>query len=393
MSDTTPPGSSPRDAAPVDPAPPATAGQAGAPSSAPIAPAPIAPAAMTLPAPAAPHPPPGLVAIPLPPPPPSRRRWLLLLLLLVGGAGGGAWVWQHTRPTLPPGITVSNGRLEADEIDIATKFSGRIAQIMADEGDRVRQGQIVAKLDTSDLQASLKQAEAQIAQARFTIAQTQADLVQNGAQVKLAAQELDRARQLVVRGFQTQEVVDQRQAAFDSAVATYRAAEAKIAANTAAMEAAIHSADLIRINIADNTLTAPKTGPIQYRLANVGEVLPAGGKVFTMLDETYVYMDVFLPSRAAGQVRLGDQARIVLDSAAAPIPASVSFIASQNQFTPKMVETKEERDKLMFRVRVRIDPAWLAAGHGIAQAGQPGLAYIRLDPRTAWPATLQPPQS
>jgi len=328
---------------------------------------------------------------PFNPAPKRRRRTLLLVLLLAGIGGGGAFWWQHTRPILPPGIAFSNGRLEADEIDIATKFAGRIDRVLADEGDHVRAGQVVATIDTRDLQASLAAAEAQIDQARHTIAQSQAELVSDGTQLKLAAQELARARQLVAKDFETREVLDQRQAGFDAATAAYHGTEAKIAAATAAMQAAIHSAELIRVNIADNVLVAPKSGPIQYRLANVGEVLPAGGKVFTMLDETDVYMDIFLPSPAAGKVRLGDEARIVLESGNEPIPATVGFIASENQFTPKMVETKQERDKLMFRVRIRIDPAWLKSAAAGAPAGQPGLGYIQLDPQTPWPDALRTP--
>ncbi|HTR17251.1 MAG TPA: HlyD family efflux transporter periplasmic adaptor subunit [Acetobacteraceae bacterium] len=331
--------------------------------------------------------------IPVSPPPERPRRWrgrLGLLILLLGGIGGGAYWWFHAAPALPPGIVFSNGRLEADEIDIATKFAGRIAQILADEGDMVRAGQVVARIDTRDLEAQLAQAEAQIAGARDAIAESQAVLAQQGSQVKLAAQELQRARTLVRQDFETREMLDQRQSQFDVAVALYHATQARIATATASMEAAIHSANLIRVNIADDTLVAPKDGPIQYRLANIGEVLAVGGKVFTMLDVTYVYMDVFLPTGAAGKVKLGDEARILLDASPdQPIPARVTFIASQNQFTPKMVETRSERDKLMFRVRVRIDPKLLRAHEAEVRSGLPGLAYIRVDRNVAWPAFLQ----
>jgi HlyD family secretion protein len=306
-------------------------------------------------------------------------------------AAAGAIAWRlYTAPALPPGIVFSNGRLEADEIDVATKFPGRIAEILVDEGDLVRGGQVLARMDTRDLAAQLAQAEAQTLQAQHTITQSQSQLVQQGSQLKLADQQLQRARALVRENFESREVLDQRQSQFDSATAAYHAIEAQIAAAAAAMQAAIHNADIIRVNIADDTLVAPKDGPIQYRLANVGEVLAAGGKIFTMLDVTYVYMDVFLPTAAAGRVKLGDDARIVLDALPdRPIPAAVSFIASQNQFTPKMVETQSERDKLMFRIRVRIDPALLRAHEAQVRSGLPGLAYIRIDQNTPWPPTLQ----
>ena len=327
-------------------------------------------------------------------PPPIRRRWwprlAAAVLVLGAGAGGGTYWWLHRAPALPPGIVFSNGRLEADEIDISTKFAGRISEILVDEGDRVKVGQVVARIDTRDLQAQLEQARAQTAQARQAIVQNQANLVEMGSQVRLTAQELQMARTLVTRGDETREVLDQRQSQFNVAFGAYHVAEAQIAAATAGVEAAVHNADLIQVNIDDDTLVAAKDGPIEYRLANVGEVLPAGGKVYTMLDVTYVYMDIFLPTAEAGQVKFGDDAVLLLDALPGrPIPASVMFIASQNEFTPKTVETRSERDKLMFRIRVRIDPKLLRLHEAQVRSGLPGLAYVRTDPKTAWPAFLQ----
>ncbi len=165
------------------------------------------------------------------------------------------------------------------------------------------------------------------------------------------------ARYLVPHGYATQETLDQQKQQLDSAVATLNADTAAIGEAEHALDAATHTVELDRVNIVDNALVAPKEGPIEYRVANVGEVLAAGGKVFTMLDASYVYMDIYLPTAEAGRVKFGGDARIVLDAYPAhAIPAKVVFIASQAQFTPKTVETKDERDKLMFRIRVRIDP-------------------------------------
>jgi HlyD family secretion protein len=332
--------------------------------------------------------------LPPPEPPSRRRRWerlaLVLLVLLAAGIGGGGYWWTHRGPLLSPGIAWSNGRLEADEVDIATKFPGRIAQVLAEEGDKVKAGQVVAKMDTRDLEAQLARAEAQIAQAQHSIAVARANLAQQKSQLVLSGQELQRARSLVPRGFETREVLDQRESQYNTAIAAYEATQAQIDAATAALDAAKHDAELVRVNIADNTLVAPKDGPIQYRLANIGEVLGIGGKVFTMLDASYVYMDIFLPTEEAGRVVLGADARIVLDALPnLPIPAKVSFVASQNQFTPKTVETKSERDKLMFRIRVRIDSVWLRSRVGQVRSGLPGVAYVLIDAHTQWPMTLQ----
>jgi HlyD family secretion protein len=323
----------------------------------------------------------------------DRRRWLqmLTLLVVVGAvAGGGIYWWEKSHAGLPAGIVFGNGRIESDEIDIDTKFAGRIAEMLADEGDMVKAGQVVARMDTQDLAASLKKSQAQVQQAQRAIEEANANVAQQTSQVVLAKQEMDRAAELVTKGFATKEVVDQRQQQLDGAQAALNAAQARVIESQHALEASTHDVELYSVNIADNTLVAPKDGRIQYRVANIGEVLPAGGKVFTMLDISYVYMDVYLPTDEAGKVRIGADARIVLDALPnVAIPAKVMFIATQAQFTPKMVETKDERDKLMFRIRVKIDPDRLRARADRVRSGLPGVAYVQLDPAVAWTPQLQ----
>jgi HlyD family secretion protein len=208
----------------------------------------------------------------------------------------------------------------------------------------------------------------------------------------LAQQELERTQSLVQRGYATKELLDQRQQQLNGATAALNAANFRVNQSEHALEASQHDVELYKVNIADNTLVSPRDGRIQYRIANIGEVLPAGGKVFTMLDLTYVYMDIYLPTAEAGKARVGNDARIVLDARPElAIPAKVSFIAADAQFTPKAVETKTERDKLMFRVRVRIDPQRLRAHADAVKSGVPGVAYVKLDPQAPWPEGLQGP--
>jgi HlyD family secretion protein len=340
--------------------------------------------------------PPAVVNLPALPPTPrpvARRRGLKRSLLVVGlliaAGAGGVW-WLHSAPELPPGIAWGNGRVEADEIDIDTKFAGRVAKLFVDEGDMVTPGQVVAVMDTQDLQATLRNREALVRQAQKSLDAARANVDQRKAQVILAKQELSRVLFLVPKGFASKELLDQRQQQMDSALAALKADEANVGTAQHALDAAKHEVELYQVNIADNTLVAPRLGRIQYRVANVGEVLPAGGKVFTMIDATYVYMDIYLPTAEAGRVKIGGDARIVLDAyPTIAIPARVVFLADQAQFTPKTVETKDERDKLMFRVRVRVDPERLAAHAESVRSGLPGVAYVRVDPAAAWPARLQ----
>ncbi len=245
-------------------------------------------------------------------------------------------------------------------------------------------------MDTRDLEATLRATEAQVRQAQQTLDEARANVVQQTTQVTLAQQEIERTTTLVARGYATNELLDQRRQALDGAVASLNAAQARVGEAEHALDAATHNVELYKVNIADNTLVAPTVGRIQYRIANVGEVLPAGGKVFTMLDISDVYMDVYLPTAQAGRAQVGSEARIVLDAwPKFVIPAHVSFVATQAQFTPKAVETEDERDKLMFRVKVRVDPGLLLAHAAEVRTGLPGRAYVRLDPKVEWPAGLQ----
>jgi HlyD family secretion protein len=337
---------------------------------------------------------PNPAQLPMPMPPARKpRRWLrrLSAALIILVAAGGYWWWAHSGPALPPGFAIGNGRLEADAVDIDTKFAGRILQLNVDEGDLVKRGQVVAVMDTRDLQASLKQYQELVKEAEHTLDEARANYAQQQAVVTFAQQEVDRSSYLVPRGYATQETLDQKRQQLGSATATMHADAAHVAAAERAVNAAQHQVELYEVNIADNSLVAPKEGSIEYRVANVGEVLPAGGKVFTMLDASYVYMDIYLPTWQAGRVRIGSDARIVLDAYPTHvIPARVVFVANQAQFTPKTVETRDEREKLMFRIRVRINPDRLEGRAALIRSGLPGEAYVRTDEKAVWPANLLP---
>ena len=318
------------------------------------------------------------------------KRVALAAIVLLVLAGAAAFLWWRQQPALPPGITSSNGRIEADTIDIETKFAGRITALMADEGDLVKAGQVLARMDTRDREASLAKAQAQIDAAQNSLAQAHAQVDQRRSELNLASIEFDRYRILLQQGNTTRQLFDQHNQVLHAAQAAVAEAMAHVAESESTLDAARHEAETIQIDIADNTLVAPRDARIQYRLADVGEVLPAGGKVFTMLDVADVYMNIYLPTEMAGKVQIGNPARIVLDAfPGVVVPATVSFIASEAQFTPKTVETKAERDKLMFRVKLRIDPGLLREHVAEVRTGLPGVGYVLLDPAEPWPPSLQ----
>jgi HlyD family secretion protein len=174
-----------------------------------------------------------------------------------------------------------------------------------------------------------------------------------------------------------------------AARAGIEAAKSQVVESQSLIEAARATVARLQADIDDRTLKAPRDGRVQYRVAEPGEVLEAGGRVLNMVDLSDVYMTFFLPTEAAGKVALGSDIRLVFD--ALPnhvIPAKASFVASVAQFTPKTVETESERLKLMFRVRARIDPDLLKQHLAQVKTGVPGMAYVKLNPDAAWPPEL-----
>ena len=320
----------------------------------------------------------------------KSKKWIVsILLALVAGGSGLAW-WKLRPAPLPPGFAMSNGRIEATQIDVATKLAGRIQDVLVNEGDFVESGQIVARMDTTVLEAELRQAQAQVEQARNGMATAQAVVDQRESELTYAQNTLKRSEELVEKGFVSPQKLDADRTGMLTAKAALVAARAQVVQGESAIKAAQASVERIKADIDDSVLKAPRAGRVQYRLAQPGEVLPAGGKVVSLLDLSDVYMTVFLPETTAGGLAIGAQARIVLDVAPQyVIPAKVSFVAAEAQFTPKTVETTAERQKLAFRVKAQIDPDLLRKYITRVKAGLPGVAYVQLDRNAQWPPNLE----
>ncbi|WP_122520067.1 MULTISPECIES: HlyD family secretion protein [Pannonibacter] len=317
------------------------------------------------------------------------KKILLIVATVVAVIAGAVFAWFATRPTLPPEIATANGRIEAETVQIAAKTGGRVLEVTVREGDLVQAGTVLARIDTDELDARKAGAVAQVSAAEDAANTAEALIAQRESELKLADQSLQRAITLRENGHVSQQELDQRQTARETAEAALRAARAQLANARNTVTAAQAEVARIESLIRDSVLTAPITGRVQYRLAEPGEVVAAGGRVLTLLNLTDVYMTVYLPTASVGRVFIKAEARIVLD--AAPdlvIPASVSFVAADAQFTPREVETRSERDKLMFRVKLRIDPALLTEYLEMVRTGLPGEAYVMMAPPVAWPDSL-----
>lgn len=322
-----------------------------------------------------------------------KKRWVVPIVIALGivavSAAGGWYWWQQHRFALPAGFAKANGRLESEQVEIATKLAGRIAVVLVNEGQMVDAGQVVARMDTDELEAEVQSAKAQVDVAEREQAMAEAIIIEEDSKRTLARQELARTKKLYQEGAYTAEQLDQAtnninvaQAAYDTAVAARKAADA----NNAADQAKVAQ---IQSQIDDSALVAPRPGRIEHKLAQPGEVLPAGGRVLTLLDLSDIYMTIFLPGPDAGRLALGGDARLVLD--AIPefvIPAKITFVATDAQFTPKTVETSAEREKLMFRVKLSIDPDLVRQHMQQAKTGLRGIGYVRTTPDAVWPDYL-----
>ena len=341
--------------------------------------------------------------------------WLAVVLALAGGA---YYAWLTLRPAgLPEGFASGNGRIEGTEIDVDAKIPGRIAEILVDEGNFVSAGRVLVHMDTKTLEAQRREAEAQLERAQIGVETAQAVVRQREAERTAAvaqiatrkalwataAARLARVTPMAEKDFETKQALDDARAAEQAT----NSAIAEAQANEAAAEAAISAAkqqvvdaraaviaaqaaiDRIQADIDDSSLKTPRDGRVQYKVAEEGEVLPAGGRVLNLVDLGDVYMTFYLPTKQAGRVAIGAQARIVLD--AFPeyvIPATITYVASVAQFTPKTVETEAERQKLMFRLKANIPPDLLRKYKDMIKTGVPGVAYVKLDSTAEWPDKL-----
>ncbi|MGE4372795.1 MAG: HlyD family secretion protein [Xanthobacter sp.] len=291
---------------------------------------------------------------------------------------------------MPEGIVKSNGRIEATEVDVSAKYPGRLASVTVNEGDNVTAGQVVATISSPETEAELRGAQAQLMKAKQALAEATALIAQRKSDLDFTRTDYDRAVALVGKGFITQQVADQRRNRFDAAEAAYVAANAQRDQADSEIRAAQANVERWQSVLVDLTLVSPRSGRVQYRLARAGEVVAPGQRVLTILDLNDVYMTIYLPANQAGRLTLGDEARVILDPLPQYVfPTTVSFVATEAQFTPKSVETAEEREKLMFRVKLQAPADLLSKYYRQVKTGVRGLGFVRLDPRIAWPEDLQ----
>jgi len=296
-------------------------------------------------------------------------------------------------------ITAS-GTIEAIEVNVASKVAGQVLVLAVEEGARVRPGDILAEVDHATADIQLRQAEAGVALARAQLAlllsgarkediqQAEAALKQAEANLRLAADDARRMRELSRTASVTVKQRDdaearliiaeaQRVAAAEALSKVQRLARPEeIQAAEARLAQAEAARDLLAKSIADCTIVAPAGGIVTHRAVEAGELVIPGATVVTLAELDSVYVMIYLMEREIGRVRLGDAADVEIDAfPGRPFPGKVTYISPEAEFTPKNVQTKEDRVKLVFGVKVEIENR-----EGLLKPGLPADAAIRVAP-------------
>jgi len=292
--------------------------------------------------------------------------------------------------TMPEGIVKTNGRLEATQVDVAAKYPGRLVDITVVEGSEVKAGQVVGRVSSPEYEAQLRAAQYNVERAKETMSEAESLIDQRKAVLAAAKSDFERGQELVDKAIISRQTFDQRRRNYEGSEASVQGAIAQREQADRAIKSAQAEVERLESILHDLVLVSPRTGRVQFQLARNGEVVAAGGKVLTILDLQDVYMTVFLPAATAGRLAIGSEARIILDPVPQyVVPAKVSFVAADAQFTPKTVETQDEREKLMFRVKLQVDTAVLKKYSRQVKTGVRGLGIVRTNTETPWPEDLQ----
>jgi HlyD family secretion protein len=374
------------------------------------------------------------------------KKWIIIAIVLLAVGVLGYKYWISNRSALPEGIVSGNGRIEAKLSDASAKEPLRVQKVLVDEGDLVKPGQVLVQMDTSTLneelaknqaavasaredlaaanaaiaeaKAGIAAANADTAGARADVASANAAIEQQQGEVQLAQTEADRQTRMLAENATSKAMYDVRQNTVVTTKATLkdvqareiasqarvgaaqakegaagaRAAAAKARADAAQQQIAVAQGqvEVTRSRIKDATLISPVTGRVLYRLVEPGEVLGSGGKALTIVDLSDVYMEIYLPSDQAARLKTGAPARITVDYEPSQAAAGyVSFVSPEAQFTPKQVETKSEREKLMFRVKIQLPPELVTHYVDRIKTGVRGVGYVKVSPDATFPEWLE----
>ncbi|HVS77627.1 MAG TPA: efflux RND transporter periplasmic adaptor subunit [Steroidobacteraceae bacterium] len=366
----------------------------------------------------------------------TRSRSMQLAAIAVIGLAAAATAVIVMRRLMAPdtGLVQVSGRIEADKVTLASRVTGRVMAIRVREGDTTRPGEVMALIDDRTVQAQLAGANAAaasaanqaasaqaalavlrrevpnaVASAEAGLAQAAASLRQAQGTERQAGRDSARAQALVAAHLMDTQSAQRSALAWNvaqeqvaAALAGQRKAEQalrdaligplRIKAQEAALtalESARAQAEArvreVRTLLDELTITAPLAATVTGRFVNIGEVVNVGTPLYELVDLDHLYLQVYVPEKEIGKVRLGLPAQVFTDAfPGRAFPATVRYIASRAEFTPKEVQTPDERVKLVYEVRLYLD----ANPEHRLTPGLPGDAMIRWRTGARWHAPL-----
>jgi HlyD family secretion protein len=320
----------------------------------------------------------------------NRARFPLAVVASILAAGLAACSDGNNQ-----GLIHASGHVEATEVHLAAKVGGRLLEAPLEEGAPVAAGDLVARFDTVDLEHRLAQARAALdgaeAQLALLLEGTRAEDLRRAEESLARAQaELDAARRDLVRlegladrGAATEKARDDartRREVAERSVAAIQAELDKLVAGPRRQEidaaraqraAAAAQVAAIEQQIADSVVLAPRDGVLTERIAEPGEVLPPGATLGVLTELARPWLNVWVDEPSLAWIRIGDPVEVRVDGLESSRTGTVAFISPTAEFTPKNVQTPQERAKLVFRVKVALDN-----GDGLFKPGMPADAYF-----------------
>jgi HlyD family secretion protein len=313
---------------------------------------------------------------------------------------------REPAPATPPRVS---GHVEATDVHVAAEVAGRILELRVNEGDRVAAGDLLARLDTRDVELQAQRARAEraaadadlrllragarpeeIRQADAQVEAAQADVTTIEAELRAAEIDFERFETLLKAnaGSRKQrddalarvEVARERQRAARERVQAAREAAARLRAGARAEEidaaqARVAVADaqiaVLRKAVADASVLAPAAGVITQKLAEPGELAAARTPLLVITDIDRAWANLFVPEPMIPRIRLGQQATVFTDAGGPGLPGTVAFVSPQAEFTPRNVQTADERSKLVYRIKVNVDNR-----SGVLKPGMPVEAEV-----------------
>jgi HlyD family secretion protein len=328
----------------------------------------------------------------------KKKIILLVAVVILFVVGLAVWFYFRNGKDMEGKIFIS-GNIEATEIDLSFRLSGQIVSLPIEEGDRLKKNQVVSKLDIDTLLAQKGAAEADLANARAVldqleegtrveeIAQARAQWKSAESRLKFARDEYQRYVGLFKEGAVSASNFDTRDNSYKVALEDYNNAtqrlkeletgprEQEVRAARARWEGAQWNLEKIKLDIEHSTLETPVSAVVLVKAAELGEVTLPGATVATVATIDEVWLKGYVNEMDLGKVKLGQKAEITTDTFPGKIyPGVVTFISSRAEFTPKNVQTREERVKQVYRTKVTIQNP-----DQELKIGMPAEGYILID--------------